>query len=466
MRTSPLPRAATALIVSVLAGLLVAGLAFPLVGGPALAAKSAADDFLELPVGLTSDLPPTRTRMLDADGGLIATLFLENRVNVRLDQVPEHVQQAVIAIEDSRFYEHNGVDTKGTLRAAVNNTSGGSTQGGSTLTQQYVKNALLAAANDEAGQKAATEQSVQRKLREARYALAIEKQLSKDEILTRYLNIAYFGNGAYGIAAAAQYYWGKPVQKLTIAQGAMLAGLVQNPSRFDPTDKEKAPGVVVRRNLVLKRMADLGFLSEQVRQQGSALPLALDEHPVGNGCDSEPVGAAAFFCDYVRKELETTDVGKALGETLQEKQRAMFSGLTIHTTLDRGALDGCPGRARGAGAERGRPLRRRRRRARHRPHQGDGGQPGLRREGGPDQGQLRDRRQLRLPARLDLQGLRARRRDPAGHPAGHDLLQPGRVHLARLRQLHRERRSRTTRSTTPRTPRRARSTCARRPPCR
>ena len=339
MRTSPLSRVATALLVSVLAGLLVAGLAFTFVGGPALAAKSTADDFLELPVGLTSDVPPTRTRILDAEGGLIATLFLENRVNVRLDQVPKHVRDAVIAIEDSRFYAHNGVDTKGTLRAAVNNTAaGGVTQGGSTLTQQYVKNALLAAANDEAGQKAATEQSVQRKLREARYALAIEKQLSKDEILTRYLNIAYFGNGAYGIAAAAQYYWGKPVQRLTIAQGAMLAGLVQNPGRFDPTDAEKARGVVDRRNLVLRRMADLGFLSEKVRAQGSALPLALDEHPVGNGCDSEPVGAAAFFCDHVRKELETTDVGKALGETLQEKQRAMFSGLTIHTTLDRDVL--------------------------------------------------------------------------------------------------------------------------------
>ncbi|MCW2606718.1 MAG: hypothetical protein JWO60_1411 [Frankiales bacterium] len=341
MRTSSLPRVGTALLVSVLAGLLVAGVAFPVVGGLGLAAKAGADDFLELPAGLTSEQPPTRTRMLDADGGLIATLYLENRVNVVLGQVPEHVQKAVIAIEDARFYEHNGVDVKGTVRAAVNNTAGGGTQGGSTLTQQYVKNALIASASareDKAGQQAAVEQSVQRKLREARYALAIEKQLSKDEILTRYLNIAYFGNGAYGIAAAAQFYFGKPVQKLTIAQGAMLAGMVQNPTKFDPTDTEKAPGVLVRRNLVLKRMADLGFIDETTRAQGSGLILGLDVHPVGNGCESEPVGAAAFFCDYVRKELETTDVGKALGDTLQEKQRRMFSGLTIRTTLDRDVL--------------------------------------------------------------------------------------------------------------------------------
>ncbi len=341
MRTSSLPRAGTALLVSVLAGLLVAGVAAPAVGGLGLAAKAGADDFLELPVGLTEEQPPTRTRILDADGGLIATLYLENRVNVVLSQVPEHVQKALIAIEDSRFYEHNGIDTKGTLRAAVNNTAGsGGTQGGSTLTQQYVKNALIASARgDSQGQKAATEQSLQRKLREARYALAIEKQLTKDEILTRYLNIAYFGNGAYGIAAAAQYYFGKPVQKLTIAQGAMLAGMVQNPTRFDPTDSEKAPGVIERRNVVLRRMADLGFISPKTRDQGSKLILGLDIHRVGNGCDSEPVGAAAFFCDYVRKELETTDVGKALGDTLQERQRRMFSGLTIRTTLDRTVLD-------------------------------------------------------------------------------------------------------------------------------
>ncbi|MDP9436312.1 MAG: transglycosylase domain-containing protein [Actinomycetota bacterium] len=331
-----LPRLGLALLVSVLAGLLVAGLAFPLIGAPALAAKSTADGFLELPAELTEEQLPTRSRILDARGGLLATLFLENRVNVGLGDVPAHVRNAVLAIEDSRFYQHNGVDTKGTLRAAVANSTSEEVQGGSTITQQYVKNALLNAARDEDAQKAAVERSLTRKLREARYALALEKQLTKDQILERYLNIAYFGNGAYGLGAAAQYYWGKRVQDLTLAQGAMLAGMVQNPSRFDPTDKEKAPDVVARRNTVLRRMAELALISEDTRAEGSGLPLAIDVHPVGNGCGDRNVGSAAFFCDYVRRELEGTDVGRALGRTREERQiRLLGGGLTIRTTLDR-----------------------------------------------------------------------------------------------------------------------------------
>jgi membrane peptidoglycan carboxypeptidase len=153
----------------------------------------------------------------------------------------------VLAIEDARFYAHNGVDVKGTIRAAVENAqANGVTQGGSTLTQQYVKNALLQAATTKEEQAAAREVSVDRKLREARYALALERQLTKDEILERYLNIAYYGNGVYGIGTAANFYFGKPVQDLTVAESALLAGVVQSPGRHDPVANPEAS--VARRN--------------------------------------------------------------------------------------------------------------------------------------------------------------------------------------------------------------------------
>jgi membrane peptidoglycan carboxypeptidase len=234
-----------ALVTSVLAGVLVAGLALPVIGGAGLAAKSQADGFLVLPASLETPPLAQRSRILAADGTLLASLYLENRVLVPLTDVPEHTRKAVLAIEDARFYAHNGVDVKGTIRAAVENAqANGVTQGGSTLTQQYVKNALLQAATTKEEQAAAREVSVDRKLREARYALALERQLTKDEILERYLNIAYYGNGVYGIGTAANFYFGKPVQDLTVAESALLAGVVQSPGRHDPVAnrRRRSPG--------------------------------------------------------------------------------------------------------------------------------------------------------------------------------------------------------------------------------
>jgi membrane peptidoglycan carboxypeptidase len=338
-KPSAVPQLIKAVLTSVLAGLLLAALALPVVGGLGLSAKSAADEFLVLPEELETPPLPQRSRILAADGSLIATLYSENRVVVPLGDVPEHTRKAVIAIEDSRFYAHNGVDPKGTLRAALANArANGVTQGGSTLTQQYVKNALLQAATDEAEQKAAREVSLERKLREARYALALEQKLSKDEILERYLNIAYYGNGVYGIGTAAGFYFGKPVQELTVAEGALLAGIVQQPGHFDPlTD---LPAVVERRNTVLMRMADVGFLPEGERAAAAATTPALAPTPVGRGCDDLSV-TAPFFCDYVRRVLEGDGIGKALGSTREERQtRLLAGGLTIRTTLDPKAQHG------------------------------------------------------------------------------------------------------------------------------
>ena len=322
-----------ALLVSGLVGVLIAALALPLIGGLGLAAKDQADEFLVLPADLDLTATAQRSTILAADGSLLAHLYSENRVRVALADVPQVARDAVLAIEDARFYEHNGVDVKGTVRAAVENgTSGSVRQGGSTLTQQYVKNALLQAATSPEEQQRAREASLDRKLREARYALALERELSKDEILERYLDIAYYGNGVYGIGTAAGFYFGKPVQELTTAESALLAGIVQSPGRLDPVAHPE--DAVARRDVVLQRMADLGLLDPEQHAAAVATPLELRLSPVGSGCEAPEV-PAPFFCDHVRRLLEDTEVGAALGATREERQqRLLGGGLTIRTTLD------------------------------------------------------------------------------------------------------------------------------------
>ncbi|HWH28160.1 MAG TPA: transglycosylase domain-containing protein [Mycobacteriales bacterium] len=320
-------------VVSALCGVLVAGLVLPVVGATGLVVRDKADDFLVLSSDLEDAPLPVRTTVLAADGSRLATFFLENRVPVELAQVPQVMRDALLAIEDARFYEHNGVDVKGALRAAVRNSSAGEVrEGGSTLTQQYVKNALVQAADSEQEQDRARETSVDRKLREARYALRLERELSKDEILQRYLNIAYFGNGVYGVGTAAGFYFGRKVDQLTLAESALLAGLVQSPGRHDPVSNPEA--ATVRRNVVLERMVDVGAITEQQRAEAAATPVQLRLRPVGSGCEAADV-TAPFFCDYVRRLLEDTEVGTALGRTREERQqRLLGGGLTIRTSLD------------------------------------------------------------------------------------------------------------------------------------
>jgi membrane peptidoglycan carboxypeptidase len=323
-----------ALLLSLTIGAVLAGAALPVVAGGGLAVKDRFDDYLVLPTELEVQPLPQRSRMLAADGSLIAWLYLENRVRVdQLADVPQHVRNAVVAIEDSRFHDHRGVDVKGSVRAAVRNgLSGEVEQGGSTLTQQYVKNALLAAATTDAERTAATEVSLERKLREARYALALERTLSKDEILLRYMNIAYYGNGAHGLGTAADFYFTRSVRTLTLAQGALLAGIVQSPARLDPVDHPEA--ALARRNVVLARMAEVGSLTEAQRAAAAAEPLGLKLRDIRSGCEAPGV-AAPFFCDYVRRALEDGPLGATLGSTREERQqRLLGGGLTIQTTLD------------------------------------------------------------------------------------------------------------------------------------
>jgi membrane peptidoglycan carboxypeptidase len=320
------------IVVLVVAGGLVAAVLLPFVGGAGLIARNSTTLLDALPVELTDQTPNGNSKMLASNGELIAEFYENNRTPVTPDQISPVMKQAIVDIEDSRFYEHKGVDAQGTLRALAKNlAAGGVEEGGSTLTQQLVKQTLLQTAKTPAEAKAATEQSAGRKLKEARLALALEQTYSKDEILTRYLNIAYFGHGAYGIEAAAQTYFSVRAADLTLPQASVLAGLVQSPTYDDPIlypeDGQK------RRNQVLQRMHDLGHgngeradqpMTDQELTDLSAAPIQTAEGArPPNGCANATVGG--YFCDFAKQYLN--------GLGLDDRELAN-GGYTIQTTLD------------------------------------------------------------------------------------------------------------------------------------
>lgn len=315
-------------MVSVVLGIVVAGLAIPFAGVLGFAARDVSDSMRNLPESLETKPLAQASRIVAKDGTPIATLYDENRVNVPLTQVAEVMRQAIISIEDYRFYEHGALDLKGTLRAlATNSAAGGTVQGGSSITQQMVKLTLLSQAQTKEEQRAATEQSVARKIKELRYAIAFEEEHSKDWILERYLNLAYFGDGVYGVQAAARHYFSTDAKRLTLPQAALLAGLVKNPVGYDPTrNPNKA---FDRRNIVLERMAQLHVITVDQAKAEAAKGLGLEITPSRNGC---MFSRAPFFCDYVVNYLLKDP---ALGPTTEDRKALLQSGgLTIKTTLD------------------------------------------------------------------------------------------------------------------------------------
>ncbi|MFD0685128.1 penicillin-binding protein [Actinomadura fibrosa] len=311
-----------------LAGLLVALMLLPTACTAGVGARDAADWFESEPDGLSTSGVPQRSKILAADGSTLATFFYQNRVDVPLDRIAPVARRAVLAIEDNRFYQHGAIDSQGTLRALASNlTSGQVTQGGSGITQQLVKNLLLTQADSAAEQQAAKEVTAARKIRELRYAVALEKRFSKDEILRRYLNIAYYGDGAYGIEAASRHYFSKPAARLNLAEAAMLAGVVRYPYAYDPVHHPEAARE--RRDIVLRRMADLGWLGRDVADRTAAQPIKLHVQDVKSGCVSSK---APFFCDYVQREILTNPV---FGATAGDREKLLKrGGLTIRTTLD------------------------------------------------------------------------------------------------------------------------------------
>ncbi|MGH9021563.1 MAG: transglycosylase domain-containing protein, partial [Acidimicrobiia bacterium] len=254
------------------------------------------------------------TRILAADGSALAALHgTEDREHVPLGKVSTRLQDAVVAIEDARFFSHRGVDPKAVLRAGSRNAlQGRVAEGGSTITQQYVKNALLG-----------PERTVGRKVREASLAYQLERRHSKLTILERYLNTIYLGNGAYGIQAAAALYFDKPAANLDLAESSLLAGLIRAPERYDPYDHPER--ALERRAVVLGRLVELGKAEANEAEAAKAAPLSLAP-------PRRTRYEAGHFVELVKRSLLADD---RLGQTREARRRRLFQGgLRVATTID------------------------------------------------------------------------------------------------------------------------------------
>jgi membrane peptidoglycan carboxypeptidase len=309
----------------VLAGVLVAGLMFPVVGGLGMASNRASDLVTQGSADIVDGDVPTVSTMVDIDGNPIAWLYVQQRWNVPTERIADTMKLAIVSIEDKRFAAHNGVDLQGTLTGLVGFLrGGGDTRGGSTIEQQYVKNFnLLVNAESDMERAAAVETTPARKLREIRMALALDKSLTKPEILTRYLNLVPFGNGAYGVQSAARTYFGVNAADLNWQQAALLAGLVQSTTALNPYTNPE--GALDRRNLVLDTMIEnLPDRAEELRAAKDQ-PLGVLPQPASlpQGCIA--AGDRAFFCDYALEYLAKAGISK---------QDVARKGYLIKTTLD------------------------------------------------------------------------------------------------------------------------------------
>jgi len=322
------------IITSMAGGVLAAGLAMPAIGASGVLTKNSVTFFDSLPSELTQPPLAATSVLLASDGSRITTFFEENRVNKDLKDISQNMQAAIVAIEDSRFFEHGGVDPKGLARAAiVNKITGHTAQGASTLTQQYVKNVLVEAANakgDKVAQAQATEQVASRKVKEIRYAVALEKQLPKLEILNRYLNIAWFGGKINGVESASKYYFGTTAKALTLPQAATLAGMVQNPPKYSPRYNPKTS--LARRNLVLNKMLEQGKIDQKAHDTAVKTKLGAKITITANGCAN--AGKNGYYCEYVRRQIIDNKAFSALGKTPEERENSLKrGGLRITTAM-------------------------------------------------------------------------------------------------------------------------------------
>jgi membrane peptidoglycan carboxypeptidase len=313
------------------AGALVAAIGLPFVAGAGIVARDVAEDFdnQQCDANLARAQLAQRTVIYAANGSAITSLFRENREIANANEIPQVMKDAIVAIEDRRFYDHRGVDVKGLLRASIRG-AGGDVQGASTLTQQYVKQLAFYSAKTKEEQDAAIEQTAGRKLREARCALEMEKKYNKQQILTGYLNIANFGAGAYGVKVAMKTYF--PTTKLkdmTPAQAALLAGLVQSPTRYNPYQHPKA--AQARRHDVLvalvrdKKVTQAQFKKADGEKPPSGKAPAIKQQGCQKAGNANPTYNLGFFCDYVIAYMENK-----LGLT---EDQIYTGGYKIYTTI-------------------------------------------------------------------------------------------------------------------------------------
>jgi penicillin-binding protein 1A len=259
------------------------------------------------------------SKIYDARGRLITTLHAEeDRIKIPIERIPKAVQNAVVAIEDQRFWNHRGVDLRAVLRAAyVNATSGRVVEGGSTITQQYVRNAFPSVGK---------EQTLARKLKEAALAWELEKRYSKDQIIGKYLNTVYFGQGAYGILRAAKVFFSKTPDNLRLPEAALLAGLIAGPEKYNPLTRPDA--AMIRRNLVLEKMLEIGTLGVRRYERAVARPLGL------NPSTEREQYPAAYFVDYVKRHFLNDPRFRRFGNYEDRYDLLFKGGLRIYTTID------------------------------------------------------------------------------------------------------------------------------------
>ncbi|WP_062294677.1 penicillin-binding protein [Demequina phytophila] len=338
---------------SIMGGFLVAGLALPAVTVAGSAASGSAELFEELPEELSAVTLPQQSNIYDRTGKhLLATFYDQNRVVVPLEDISPWLQNAVVSIEDKRFWLHHGVDGEGLLRAAYVNLTSPDSPGASTLTQQLVKNTILQKAilsDDEDAQDAATEVSLTRKIREWRLALALEENLDreygvecdetnpkvdcgKEQVLEQYLNIAQFGANTYGAEAASQLYFSKPAKKLNAIEAATIAGITQNPSKWDPIRYPQ--NAKARRDTVLYQMYQQEFITAEEYDEYSSIPVEETLKVSNPKFSCVAAQDAPFFCDYVTKIIRRDDVFNQDGAELTGAELLSRGGLDVITTLD------------------------------------------------------------------------------------------------------------------------------------
>ncbi|MDR0945423.1 MAG: transglycosylase domain-containing protein [Bifidobacteriaceae bacterium] len=325
-------------VIAVGGGVVASGLATPGIALVKDATSLAVNVFQSLPSDL-GDTDLSQASYIYASDGttLLATYYDENRVVVPLADISKNMQNAIVALEDRRFWEHGGVDIPSLARAAINNASGGSTQGASTLTQQYVKNVLIERATEEDDPEAvreASEETYGRKLREAKLAIATEAKLGKAKVLEGYLNVAQFGARVYGVEAAAQYYFGVDAKDLSVVQAATIAAITQSPNALDPSQHPAANQA--RRDTALDDMYTQGYITKDQRDQAKAQSV---QSTLGHGkqlqagcAAANDLAGAAYFCDYVTSVIRnSSEFGATAADRIDLLRRG---GLKIVTTLN------------------------------------------------------------------------------------------------------------------------------------
>ena len=318
---------------SAIAAVLVASSVTPAIAVAGLTANSTLGIFDNLPDYLEiGDLAQKSTIYATNNDGtpvLLATFYAQNREDVTLANISPFLKNAAIASEDPRFFEHGGVDLYGTIRAIVSNALTGSSQGGSSITQQYVKNVLVQKAEDisdpverKAAYEEATAVTVDRKLKEMKLSVGVEQKYTKEQILEGYLNITPFGGRVYGVQAASRYYFGKSAKDVSLAEAATLIAIINNPSAYRPDIEENLEDNTARRDYILARMLENGKVTQKEYDTAVKSPVKLNLTEASTGCQTAPDGAA-YFCDYITWVIKND---KAFGDTEEERWNAFQRG--------------------------------------------------------------------------------------------------------------------------------------------